>query len=246
MRVSGHFGVYRWRAFRGSNLCAQNGWGTLCWVGYCEFGMRWRNRACHICIAFVSACFADRPGSAEIRGFRLFWGIIGAQRWRVSDAAKQTLRNFCGRNVSKMWIFRKFVWYPWFRTIFLHRMAFLRKKLFRCSRPRGCAQICHKFVFFGALFLFWSCSLPVFMMDGGDVVREEEEEQKKEKRQSMTAIIGFVIFVSFSFSVVLVQRFCFISYMLMHSYYCFLSHHSSFIIINTMFLFYICLVYYCC
>ena len=76
---------------------------------------------------FVSACFADRPGSAEIRGFRLVFGIIGAQRWRVSDAAKQTIAIFA-EIFSKMWIFFwTFVWYPWLRTIFLHRLAFLRK-----------------------------------------------------------------------------------------------------------------------
>ena len=37
--------------------------------------------------------------------------------------------------------------------------------------------------------MFWSCLLPIFMMDGGEAVPEQEE--KKNKHQSMTAILFF-------------------------------------------------------
>ena len=69
------------------------------------------------------------------------------------------------------------------------------------------------------------------------VERLYQNDKKNNKKQlSMTAVIGFVLRVSFSFCVVLVQRICFI---FTCSWFPILVYCSSFIIINTIALFYI-------
>ena len=107
-----------------------------------------------------------KAGSAEIRGFSLVFGIIGAQWWRVSDAAKQNLRNFCREIFLKCGFFQKFVWCPWFRTIFLHRMAFLRK--FSGAPVWGLrANLSQIGVFWGVLFFcFGLILLAAYLHDG--------------------------------------------------------------------------------
>ena len=170
--VSSHFGVHKWRAFEGQ-ICAFNMvWGHFVGLGFCEFRARRIKRACYIRIAFVSACFADRRGSAEIRGFRLASGIIGAQWWRVSDAAKQNLRKFCRKLFQTCGFF---VFFFFFGNMFGTRdfaLYFCIKwgfaKIFRCSRPRGCATNLSQIgVFWGVLsFSFGLLLLAAYLHDG--------------------------------------------------------------------------------
>ena len=202
-------------------------WGQF--VGFCVLQFARDGETGLVTSALILCPIGSRkaqnlPGSAEIRGFGSAVARIGAYCWRVSDAAKQNLRKSCRENFDKCGFFKNLFGTRDLAVYFCIEWVFT--KIFRCSRPRGVAQICPKSVFFGALsFCF---DLAHCLSSWWKVERLYQNNKKKEnKKQSMTAIIGFVIFVSFSYCVVLVQRFCFIFYMLMASYYSFLNHHSS-------------------
>ena len=97
------------------------------------------------------------------------------------DASLMLQNKICAifaENFSKM----VFFWCPWFRTIFLHRKAFLRK----CSGPPvwgGARNVTNWFFLGGAFLLFWF-DLARCLSSWWMVERLYQNDKKKEKTNS--------------------------------------------------------------
>ena len=228
----------KWTFSRGPNLCARHGWGTLCWVVYCEFRTRWKNRACHVGFILWSDCFAGGPGSAEIREFGLGIAKIGAWRWRVYDAAKQNLRNFCREIFEKCGFFRNLFGTRDFALYFCIEWRFCEN--FQVLPSEGVrANLSQIGVFWGVLsFCFGLILLAAYLHDGWwrGCTRTTRRRKKQNKKTAINdSNYWFSYFCVFFF-------FCCTSsailFYILHAHgFLLLFSFSSFIIINTISLF---------
>ena len=125
-----------------------------------------------------------------------------------------------------MLIFKQVVWYGRLHTMFLYRMGNF-ENLSNAPVSSACDKFGRK-CYVGSFLCFWSCLLPTFMIDGGEAVPEQAEKQANTNYWHQ--LFCFLFFLCICLCVVLgliIQRSCFMLYMLMASYYCF---SSSFLI----------------